>query len=72
LKHPGFPRPAASACCCIGMVTTVIATTPSNVRAATIAIIAIEIVVILSFSECFTLKIVEEFILLRVSTMSAL
>jgi hypothetical protein len=37
---------AASACCCFGIVTTtVIAITPSNANAATIGIIAIEVVV---------------------------
>src|SRR5215212_9690714 len=37
---PGHPAPmglAASACCCSGIVTNVIATTPSNASAATIA-----------------------------------
>jgi hypothetical protein len=43
--HLAKPVAAASACCFGIMPTTVIATAPSNVNAATVAIIAIEVVV---------------------------
>jgi hypothetical protein len=43
-------HPAASACCCSGIVTIVTATTPSNPSAATMAIIVIEVVIFLPLS----------------------
>jgi hypothetical protein len=64
-------HPLASACC-RGIVTIVIATTPNNASAATIAIIAIDdVVVVLSLSKCFMLEISKELILLRVSAIMA-
>jgi hypothetical protein len=43
-EHPAPTGLAASACCSSGIVTATVTTTPSNASAATIAIIAIEIV----------------------------
>jgi hypothetical protein len=67
LSHP------ASACC-TGIVTATVTTTttPSNASAATMAIIAIDVVVVLSFPQCFKVKISKELILLRVPAMRAL
>jgi|SRR5215213_7380685 len=59
---PGHPAPmgrAASACCCSGIVTaTVTTTTPSNPSAATMAIIAIDVfvVVVISLSPVYGWK----------------
>jgi hypothetical protein len=52
-------HPLASACCCSGMVTNVIATTPNNASAATMAIIAIDVfvvVVVISLSPLYPWK----------------
>jgi hypothetical protein len=51
-------HPLASASCCRGIVTvTVITATLNNASAATMAIIAIDVVAVLSFSERFMLEI---------------
>jgi|ERR671922_1968968 hypothetical protein len=55
------------------MIATVTATTPNNASAATIAIIAIDdVVVVSSLPEYFMLEISKELILLRVPAMKAL
>ena len=49
-------HPLASACCCSGMVINVIAITPNNASAATMAIIAIDVDVIISLSPLYPRK----------------
>ena len=56
----GLTQPAASACCSCGIVTTVIATIPNNPSAATMAIIAIDVVLFLLRDWWFTDKSIPE------------